>query len=161
MDISLFFSLATQKLHHDFTHASVIYELTLKVPEHPFTIHSILNLISRIKHVRLQEAFTDSCQLRQFCHPTDVVGDVVGNEGKEAPPSPRHHPPPPLLPNPLLSLSACTLFLMILSHTGCKLYPPPSLFRLGFTALVYMASFTPFANYLDSVVKISVCFSVL
>ena len=60
--------------------------------------------------------------------------------------------PPPLPPPPfLLGLSAFTFFLMMLSHTGGKLYLPPSLLRLGLRALIYMASFTPLSNHLGSV----------
>ena len=48
-------------------------------------------------------------------------------------------------PTPLLSLSAFTPFFMMLSHrpTGGRLYLPPSLLRLGFRALMKMASLTP------------------
>ena len=56
-------------------------------------------------------------------------------------------------PPPLLGLFAFTFFLMVLSHTGGRLYLPPSLLRLGFRALIYMASFTPLSNYLGSVVS--------
>ena len=71
-------------------------------------------------------------------------GDVERDGGNEPPPLP-----------PLLGLSAL-VFLMILSHTGGKLYLPPSLLRLGFRALTKLAFFTPPSNHLESVVKISV-----
>ena len=70
-----------------------------------------------------------------------MLGDVVHDDGGEAP--------------PLLGLSAFTLFMM-LSHTGGRLYLPPSLLRLGFSALMKMASFIPLSNHLGSVVRISV-----
>ena len=62
--------------------------------------------------------------------------------------------PPPLSP-PTLGLSASTFFLMM-SHTGGKLYLPPSLLMLGLWALMYMASFTSLSNHLGSVVNTSV-----
>ena len=49
-----------------------------------------------------------------------MLGDVVRDDGDEAP--------------LLLGLSAFTLFFMMLSHTGGRLYLPPSLLRLGFSA---------------------------
>ena len=71
-----------------------------------------------------------------------MLGDVVHDDGDEAP--------------LLLGLSAFTLFFMMLSHTGGRLYLPPSLLRLGFSALRQMASFTPLSNHLGSVVRILV-----
>ena len=44
----------------------------------------------------------------------------------------------------------------MLSHTGGRLYLPPSLLRLGLRALIYMASFTPLSKHLGSVVSTSV-----
>ena len=58
------------------------------------------------------------------------------------------------VPHPFLGLSAFTVFFMMLSHTGDRLYLPPSLLRLGFSALMKMASFTPLSNHLGSVVRI-------
>ena len=58
--------------------------------------------------------------------------------------------------SPLLSLPAFAFFLMMLSHTGDKLYLPPSLLKLQFRALIYIASFIPLSNHLSSVVSISV-----
>ena len=59
-------------------------------------------------------------------------------------------------PSPLLGLSAFTLFLMMLSHTGGKLHLPPSVLRFRFSSVMCKASFTPLSNHLDSVVSISV-----
>ena len=56
----------------------------------------------------------------------------------------------------LLRTSAFNLFFTMLSHTGGKLYLPPSLWRFGVSSLMYMASFTPLSNHLDSVTRISV-----
>ena len=71
-----------------------------------------------------------------------MLGDVVRDDGDEAP--------------LLLGLSTFTLFFMMLSHTGGRLYLPRSLLRLLFSALMWMASFTPLSNHLGSVVRISV-----
>ena len=43
-----------------------------------------------------------------------------------------------------------------MSHTGGKLYLPPSLLRLMLRALMYKASYTPLSNHLGSVVNTSV-----
>ena len=91
---------------------------------------------------QLTRTFADGCQLHQLRHPNDVVWDAVRDGEYEAP--------------PLLGLSAFTFFLMMLSHTGGKLYLPLSLLRLGLRALMYMASFTPLSNHLGSVVNTSV-----
>ena len=80
-------------------------------------------------------------QLLQFCCPPDVIGGIVRDDDNKA--------------TTLLSLFAFTLYLMMLSHTGGKLYFPPSLLRLGFRVLIYMASFTPLSNHLDSAIRIS------
>ena len=47
-------------------------------------------------------------------------------------------------------------FLLMLSHTGGKLYLPQSLLRLGLRAQIYMASFTLLSNHLGSVASPSV-----
>ena len=89
-----------------------------------FFVHLILKIIKN----QLTKAFADSCQLHQLRRPDDVVWDAVRDGVDEAP--------------PLLGLSAFTFFLMMLSHTGGKLYLPPSLLRLGLRALMYMASYS-------------------
>ena len=73
--------------------------------------------------VQLTRAFADVCQLHQLRHPGDVVGDVVRDGDDEA--------------LPLLGLSAFTFLLMMLSHTGGKLYLPSSLLSIGLRALRY------------------------
>ena len=52
---------------------------------------------------------------------------------------------------PASSGSTFMLFLMMLSHTSGKWYLPPSLLRLGFRTLMYIASSTPLSNHLESV----------
>ena len=89
---------------------------------------------------RFSRIFFTSSVSDQLRRPGDVVWDAVRDGDDEAPPS-----------------SACLpSLLMMLSHTGDKLYLPPSLLRLGLRALMYMASFTPLSNHLGSVVNTSV-----
>ena len=89
-------------------------------------------LILRIIKNQLTSAFPDGCQLHQLRRPGNVVWAAV-RDGDDEP-----------------------FFLMMLSHTGGKLYLPPSLLRLGLRALMYMASFTPLSDHLGSVVNTSV-----
>ena len=108
----------------------------------------ITKLHTQDKKCSLTKAYDDSCYLHQFCHPPDVVGDIV-----------RH-----VIWGPLSRpLSAFTLFLM--SNTGAwaggKMYLAPSLLRLGIRDLIHMASFTSLSNHLDSAVMISVLSNVM
>ena len=58
--------------------------------------HNTLYLIMQGKKCSLANAFDDGCHLRQFCHPPDVVGDVVckydDNDNDDAPPPPNKTP---------------------------------------------------------------------
>ena len=98
--------------------------------------------ITQDKNVPLRKAFADSCQLLQLCHPTDVVGDVVHDSGNEVP--------------PLLSLSCLDSLLDDVVPYWRQIVPSTTLFGLGFRTIMYMTSFTPLSNHLDSVIKISV-----
>ena len=93
--------------------------------------------------VQLTSAFPDVCQLHQVRRPGDVVWDVV-QDGDDEPP-------------PLLGLSAFTFFLMVLSHTGGKLYLPPSLMRLGLRALPLSLCYPEYEVYKDSAI-VPCCF---
>ena len=125
---------------------AVMYILGLTLSYLQSKQHIQLNY-HRIK-TSLTKSFYWLLSASSVCRPDDVIGDVVRDDDNN--PSP---PPPPL---PLLGLSAFTLFFMMLSHTGGKLYLPPFLLRLRFRDLIKMASFTPLSNHLDSVVRISV-----
>ena len=117
----------------NYIHIHIIYHvkihIILKVPIVPYTFNT------QDRKVQLIKAFINICQLPQLRCPIDVVGDVVRDGDNKDPPP----PPPPAL----FGLSAFTFLSIMLSHTGGKLYLPPSLLRLGLRALIYIASFTP------------------